>query len=91
QPPDGQFSTGPVSTTQKPRVVINANFIPDSDVLYSGAAPGFVGLWQIDVRVPKDVPPGIDVPIVVTYGNIASNQDANGNIKRTTFRAVPTL
>jgi len=35
-------------------------------VLFSGLAPGFVGLWQIDAEVPKTVTPGSVVPLFVT-------------------------
>lgn len=35
---------------------------------FSGLAPGFVGLWQLNVRVPADAPPGAAVPIIVTFG-----------------------
>ncbi|MGE5646085.1 MAG: hypothetical protein ACM336_09870 [Acidobacteriota bacterium] len=46
----------------------NAKFIE-----YSGAAPGFVGLWQINVRVPNDiVAPGLPNPIAVVYRDISS-------------------
>jgi uncharacterized protein (TIGR03437 family) len=88
QPPDGQITGVAVNTVQRPQVVINSGTVPDSDVLYSGAAPAYVGLWQINVRVPKDVPPG-DVPVVVVYGGFASNQDSNGNRKATTIRTTP--
>jgi len=88
QPPDGQPSSGAVATVARPQVIINSNFVDDSAIQYSGAAPGFVGLWQINVVVPKDVPPG-DVPVVVRYLGFANNQDSFGNIKRTTIRTTP--
>jgi uncharacterized protein (TIGR03437 family) len=40
-------------------------------VLYSGLAPGFVGLAQANLQVP-DLDPG-DYPVVLTVGDIASN------------------
>jgi len=42
-------------------------------VLYSGLAPGFAGLYQIDFQVPSGVSSGDDVPIVVT---MAGNSDS---------------
>lgn len=42
-----------------------------SDVLYSGLTPGFVGLYQINVRVHPDVPRGFDVPVNVVVGGSA--------------------
>ncbi len=55
-PPDGEAPTGPVSTPLRPRVWIN-NWVPDENILYSGLAPGLVGVWQINVRIPQTVPP----------------------------------
>ena len=44
-------------------------------VEFSGAAPGFVGLWQINIRIPEeneDPPSGPAVPIIVTIGGVSS-------------------
>jgi uncharacterized protein (TIGR03437 family) len=40
-------------------------------VLFSGLAPGYVGLLQLNVQIPN-VAPG-DHPLVVTIGGVASN------------------
>jgi len=88
-PPDGQANPdGPHSTSQKPKVFINSNFVPDADVQYSGLAPGYVGLWQINVKVPSDVGPG-DVPVFVQYQGLFSSQDQNGITRKTTIRTTP--
>jgi uncharacterized protein (TIGR03437 family) len=43
------------------------------DVLYAGLAPGFVGLYQMNVKVPGTAPLGMQVPLTVTMGaNTAS-------------------
>jgi len=43
-------------------------------VLYSGLAPGWVGLWQIDVRVPSDMAMGENQDLVVAFEpNLSSN------------------
>ena len=47
-------------------------FVPDQDVSYSGLAPGLVGVWQINVKIPKSVPPGDSVPIFIIYRDISS-------------------
>jgi uncharacterized protein (TIGR03437 family) len=73
-PVDGEPATGQVLTPSKPRVVINpgSGFVPDENITYSGLAPGLVGVWQINVRIPKSVPPGNAVPIFFTYRDIPS-------------------
>jgi len=35
-------------------------------VLYSGFAPTFPGLYQVNVQIPTGVATGIDVPLVIT-------------------------
>jgi uncharacterized protein (TIGR03437 family) len=62
--------------------------VPSSDVQFSGLAPGFVGLWQINAKVPANVPPG-DVSIFVQMNGINSILDPNGIRRGTTIRVTP--
>ena len=71
-PPDGAISQTAVETPQKPKVIIGTRFVDDSDVQYSGLAPGLVGIWQINVTIPKIVAPGNSVPVAVVYGSMPS-------------------
>jgi uncharacterized protein (TIGR03437 family) len=40
---------------------------------YAGVAPGFVGLYQVNVAVPSGVTPGFSVPVIITQNGVASN------------------
>jgi uncharacterized protein (TIGR03437 family) len=42
-------------------------------VNFSGLSPGFVGVYQVDVQVPENVPTGAEVPVELTIGGAASN------------------
>jgi len=42
-------------------------------VSYSGLAPDFAGLYQVNAIVPSGVSPGNTVPVVISIGNVASN------------------
>jgi uncharacterized protein (TIGR03437 family) len=77
-PPDGYAATGETPTPETPRVLIGTRF---ADVLYSGLAAGFVGLWQVNVRVPKETAPGPSVPVAILYRDILS--DFVGKIRTT--------
>ena len=42
-------------------------------VQYSGLAPGYVGLWQINVTIPPGTPAGATVPVRVVINGTPSN------------------
>jgi uncharacterized protein (TIGR03437 family) len=42
-------------------------------VSFSGLAPGFFGLYQVNVQVPQNAPVGSAVSVVLTIGGIGSN------------------
>jgi len=44
-----------------------------ANVSFSGLAPGFVGLYQVNVQVPLTAPIGNAVPLVLTSAGISSN------------------
>ncbi|OGT77375.1 MAG: hypothetical protein A3I78_11150 [Gammaproteobacteria bacterium RIFCSPLOWO2_02_FULL_56_15] len=44
-----------------------------ANVSFSGLAPGFVGLYQVNVQVPLTAPTGNAVPLVLTSGGAPSN------------------
>ncbi|MCU1237595.1 MAG: Zn-dependent hydrolase of the beta-lactamase fold-like protein [Candidatus Solibacter sp.] len=56
----------PLSTsTSNPNVFFTGRQLAIS---YSGLAPGFAGVWQLDVALPSDVPTGPDLPLTVQQG-----------------------
>lgn len=58
-----------VSMTQ-PTVTLGGVELP---VLFSGLAPGLVGVDQINVSVPFSVPDGMSVPLVITQGAVSTS------------------
>jgi uncharacterized protein (TIGR03437 family) len=80
-PPDGVPASGPVETPDRPRVFVNAR---EADVLYSGLAPGLVGVWQINIRIPAGTAPNLEVPIVVSMRDTPSGIPSNPNLIRPT-------
>lgn len=59
-----------VSILSQPVVTIGGH---QSVVRFSGMAPGFVGLWQINAEIPLEVEPGDGIPLQVTLDGIPSN------------------
>jgi uncharacterized protein (TIGR03437 family) len=82
-PPDGTPASGLTPTQVLPRIIIGSNFVDDKDILYSGLAPGLVGVWQINVKVPMSVPPNSATDVVVVMGSIPSNQPEGSGVIRT--------
>lgn len=71
-PPTGvPASSNPLArTTSTPVVTLGGVIAP---VSFAGLAPGFFGLYQINVQVPQSVAPGDAVPLVVSLGGASSN------------------
>ena len=71
-PPTGRAAVSrPLSgTITLPSVTIGG--VP-AMVTFSGLAPGFVGLYQVDVEVPANALSGNAVPVVLAIGNVNSN------------------
>jgi len=44
-----------------------------AEILFKGLAPGFVGLYQVNLRVPSGLPSG-DVPLALTANGLRSNE-----------------
>ena len=64
-------ASSPLSTTALTPVVTIGGV--NAKVIFSGLAPGFVGLNQVNVQVPDGVAPGDAVPVVLTIGGVTSN------------------
>jgi uncharacterized protein (TIGR03437 family) len=73
QPATGAASPGGntlATTTAQPVVMIGGKPAP---VSFSGLAPGFVGLYQVNAQVPGSSDTGDAVPLVLTIGGAVSN------------------
>ena len=70
QPSSGDPApTKPLATTTSPAVVTIGN--TPAPVQFSGLAPGYAGLYQINVTIPQQLTPGT-YPITVTIGTHTS-------------------
>jgi uncharacterized protein (TIGR03437 family) len=60
------------NTTVRPALTIGNVKVPDNLVLFSGLAPAFAGLYQINVTIPNGVTVSNSVPVVIKMGNNSS-------------------
>ncbi len=72
-PKDGASPTGTSSTTVKPVVMIGGS---TASVQFSGLAPGFVGLYQVNIQVPQSAPIGDAVSLQIEIGGARSTKQA---------------
>jgi uncharacterized protein (TIGR03437 family) len=89
-PADGDIPRGGlVQTSIVPKVWINACYVGDSSctgetgvdtVSFSGLSPQFPGVWQINVRIPKNTGPGAQVPLFIVMDNVTSQAAPTGYI-----------
>jgi uncharacterized protein (TIGR03437 family) len=64
-------NSNPLSNTiSTPTVQIGGVTAP---VIFSGLAPGFAGLYQVNVQVPAAVSTGSQVPVVLSTNGVSSN------------------
>ena len=85
-PADGTAPTGAAPAAVKPQVLIGSAkaFLPDANVLYSGLAPGLVGVWQLNILIPSDATTGGSVPLKV-FVNSIPNLDPSNTTATTTI------
>ena len=69
-PASGAAPEGLAHTATVPEVRVGG--LP-ARVLFSGLAPGFVGLNQINIEIPREAPVGTTVPLTVSVGSATSN------------------
>lgn len=86
-PNDGSPVDTALSTQEKPQVGSSGGWIDGASVEYSGFAPGFVGLWQINVRIPNGLAPSNAAPLVLLYRGTGSTQGVR-NGQQTTIQTT---
>jgi hypothetical protein len=70
-----ETTTAPAGCANQPGDVGTSGSVASTWIPYSGLAPGWVGLWQINAQIPMAVPPGPAV-IKVVFNNMASTDPA---------------
>lgn len=87
-PADGAAAAGALPSSMPIQVIINGpSFVDPSNIQYFGLAPGFVGVWQLNVVIPQNVPPSSSIPVVITVNDNNSNAGP-GNSRLVTTIAV---
>ena len=74
---DPPVTSGAASPSSPVATVVNAVTATiggiNAPVHFAGLAPGFVGLYQVNVQVPAGLTPGSAVPLVLTQAGVSSN------------------
>jgi uncharacterized protein (TIGR03437 family) len=63
--------SNPLATTAAtPTVTVGG---VNASVTFSGLAPGYVGLYQVNIQVPATAPSGPAVPVILSIGGVTAN------------------
>lgn len=71
-PVSGSASSGSTLSTTTTTPAVTVGGVPATPT-FAGLAPGFVGLYQINLAIPATTASGSSVPIVITMGGVTSN------------------
>jgi uncharacterized protein (TIGR03437 family) len=71
-PPDGQAPSDAIPADTKPDVYCEPTLVDPANIVFSGLAPGMIGVWRIDFKVPDTTAPGATVPVFIRMKSIAS-------------------
>ena len=72
QPPTGATAASNSLSWTTTTATVTIGGLP-AIVSFSGLAPGYVGLYQVNALVPSGVPAGDAIPVVVSIGGLQSN------------------
>ncbi len=67
-PPDGEPASGLTPTPVAPLLFVHSDWLPAGDVNYSGLAPDLVGVWQVNFKLPDNLPDGNVFVVAIIYG-----------------------
>jgi uncharacterized protein (TIGR03437 family) len=76
-PADGMPPNGLIYSGGNVQVFMNTGQVPTNLVQFSGLAPNFVGVWQINAQIPSDAIG--TVPVAVVLNGVSTNVDQFGN------------
>ncbi|BDC52574.1 hypothetical protein F183_A48890 [Bryobacterales bacterium F-183] len=71
-PPDGEAVTTETPAPSKPTVVFNSRVLSANDIKYWGLAPGFVGMFRLDVVVPPTAAVNFANPVGIEWRDLLS-------------------
>ncbi len=88
-PAEGMPPTGPLPGEEQISVLVGTRWLDPGDIQYFGLAPGLVGVYQINIRIPDFVAPSVAVDVVVQTRSTNSNVGTGGKILKTTIAVKP--
>ncbi len=83
-PTDGQSATSAAPAPGLPRVSMNpGGLLPDANVQYFGLVNWFPGVFQLNIKIPDTVPPGVAVGVAFSWQDYFSNDGPSGRLTTT--------
>jgi len=77
----GELASGIAPVVEAVKVTVGGAELAADDILYAGVTPGLAGVYQLNLRLPGDLPEG-DLPVVVRVGAFSSPAGGYVTVKR---------
>ena len=74
-PADGDVIHSALQSPRQPTVIVGVHALTGGDVAYAGIAPGQVGVWQVNVKIPSDT---ITLPTAPTQVIVLQDSQPSG-------------
>ena len=90
-PADGEAASKATPIQRLPQVIMGTALLPEENILYCGLAPSLVGVWQLNLKIPKTVVtlPNQPTQVIIQQNSIPSGGAALGRLVEIYVKRLP--
>lgn len=90
-PADGEAATKATPIQRLPTIIMGTAPLPDENILYCGLAPSLVGVWQLNLKIPRTVVtlPTQPTQVIILQNSVPSGGAALGRLVEIYVKRLP--